>query len=1047
VNLSLAASYAAGGLHPAGYRLVNLFLHIVCALLLAAVVRRSTGDSCLAGASALAWMVHPLASEPVAYITARTESLMVVFVLLTLYASIRAWEPAARARWSVLAVAACAAAMLSKETAVVAPILVLLYDRLVRGAGWRDIGRSRWLLYGGLAAAWLVLAAVLVRAPRAGSVGFSPDPGLVGAVTPWTYLLNQAPMIVRYLRLAVWPVGLVFDYGPPRPIRLADVWPHALLVIALAGAAVAWLRRRPGIAFLGLWFFVTLAPVSTLVPIHTEAGAERRMYLPLMAFVVLAALAARAAWVRVAGPAHRRLALASAALVCVALAVLTVVRNSEYSSPLALWQTVVDRYPHGRARYNLSVALKAAGREDDAMTMLRASTVDYPEARSVLGFALLDRGDVDEGVRQLRTFLRERPGQYNAVLAHGRLGDAYFARQRYSDAIAEYREYLSRRGDQPSAWTNFGIALAADGQPAEAARAFARAAALEPASAAAHRNLANALLESGDADAALDEASRAEQLAPGDPVVREIIGLARARRQAGQANPHAGHERPAPAGSALLSVAKRPIGLKDGIGSAHDATGTSSTQAQTYYDQGLAFLHSYWWLEAARSFNQALALDPKLAIAHAALSVAYIELNAPAAARDALAQARALAPAASAHDRTHVELRALQMAAEEAGRWPEPGGLAAFRAAIDRALTAFPQDEELWLLRGLAESPDPAERGQGSVAASAAFYAKARTLGPAHVAAPHYLTHVYENTGRVAEALGAGATYAKMAPNVPHARHMHGHNLRRVGRVDEAIAEFLAADALETAYFTAERIPVEYDWHYQHNIDLLAASYQYIGQMKRAEARFRASFAIPSSLLQQEFNKRAWPVFLLARGRNREALDAAAIMAGHTSPIVSATGHVMMGEARLALGEFQAAADEANTALRLMRGSPMGAGIVANALQQLQGEFLLRTGPREKGRPMLEDLAKKVRAAPGPDAWTQALFTLESIARTARDVGDWELAAWAANQMIEHDPNYAGSQYALALAAEHQGDRARAAAAMALAKQYWNRADPDAALR
>ena len=75
-------------------------------------------------------------------------------------------------------------------------------------------------------------------------------------------------------------------------------------------------------------------------------------------------------------------------------------------------------------------------------------------------------------------------------------------------------------------------------------------------------------------------------------------------------------------------------------------------------------------------------------------------------------------------------------------------------------------------------------------------------------------------------------------------------------------------------------MPVEYDWHYQHNLDLLATSYQYVGQMAKAEALFKTSFAIPSSLVVQEFNKREWPVFLLARGRAKEALDAANVLAG-----------------------------------------------------------------------------------------------------------------------------------------------------------------------
>ena len=503
------------------------------------------------------------------------------------------------------------------------------------------------------------------------------------------------------------------------------------------------------------------------------------------------------------------------------------------------------------------------------------------------------------------------------------------------------------------------------------------------------------------------------------------------------------HTHPEPPSPSVLEIAKRPVPLRTGIGVAHDQVATGSRQAQAFYDQGLAYLHSYWWLEAARSFNHALALDTNLAMAHAGLSIAYAELNATADAKAALARAQALmagTPSIPAHDRRHIELRALQMAAEPGGVWPPPAQ-AEFRVRVDRALEEFPADEELWLLRGFAESPDAAERGQGSVAASIRFYEKARTLAPDHFAPHHYLTHAYENTGRIDEALAEGATYAKMAPDVPHARHMHAHDLRRAGRLDDAIAEFLAADALATEYFRSERVPAEYDWHYQHNVDLLATSYQYVGRMAKAEALLKTSFAMSSPLVQQEVNKREWPVFLLARGRAADALDAATAMAAHRSPIVSAAGHVMIGEARLALGDPKAAADEANAALRLMRGA-MGAGIVAHALKQLQGEFLLRTGQGARARTMLQEVVRDLRSAPGPDAWSQALFALESIGRAARESGEWQLASWIASQMLEHDPNYAGSHYASALVADHDGDRARARAEFALAKKYWRNADP-----
>jgi tetratricopeptide (TPR) repeat protein len=487
-----------------------------------------------------------------------------------------------------------------------------------------------------------------------------------------------------------------------------------------------------------------------------------------------------------------------------------------------------------------------------------------------------------------------------------------------------------------------------------------------------------------------------------------------------------------------LALAARATTLKTGIGSAHDPVGTSSAEAQRFYDQGLAYLHSYVWLEAARSFNQALRIDPSLALAHAQLSIAYAELNAPAAARESLERANGLS--ASSHDRRHLELRTLQMAAESAPH--DATKLAAYRAALDEALQAFPNDEELLLDRGRAASADPAERGQGSVAASVPFYRRALALAPGHFAGHHYLTHAYENTGRVEEALAEGATYAKMAPAVPHARHMHGHDLRRLGRIDEAIAEFEAADAAATAYFAAENVPVEYDWHYQHNLDLLATSYQYVGRMTRAEALMKRSFAIPSSLLVQEFNKREWPAFLLARGRAGEALDAAATLAGHRSAVVSAAGHVAAGHARLAMGQFQAAADEANAALRQLRGVEAG-GLVATPLQLLQGEFFLRTGQRDKGRALLQEAVKKLRLAPGPDAWTQTLFTIEGIARAAREVGDWDVAGWAARQMLEHDPNYAGTHRALALIADHNGDAATARAEWAAAAKLWKSADAD----
>jgi hypothetical protein len=109
----------------------------------------------------------------------------------------------------------------------------------------------------------------------------------------------------------------------------------------------------------------------------------------------------------------------------------------------------------------------------------------------------------------------------------------------------------------------------------------------------------------------------------------------------------------------------------------------------------------------------------------------------------------------------------------------------------------------------------------------------------------------------------------------------------------------------------------------------------------------------------------------------------------------------------------------------------------------LRGEILLREGKAAEGRALLQDVQKRLRAIPGPDAWIQALFRLEGIARVARAAGDWDLAGYTAQQMIEHDPAYGGSHFALGLVARHRGDAATAARELAAAARAWSDADPE----
>jgi tetratricopeptide (TPR) repeat protein len=490
-----------------------------------------------------------------------------------------------------------------------------------------------------------------------------------------------------------------------------------------------------------------------------------------------------------------------------------------------------------------------------------------------------------------------------------------------------------------------------------------------------------------------------------------------------------------------LELLQRPVPLRTGIGPMHDPVTTQSKDAQAYYDQGISYLHSYVWIEAARSFNQALRLDPKLAMAYLGLSYAYSGLNSASAAVDATRKARGFSDGLPGREDVRISIREKELAAMVEASKPEL--LGKYRAALDNALSQYPDDVELWLLRGNAEETSAAGRGQRGGQSSIRFYQKALDLSKDNFAAHHYLTHSYENIGRIEDALKEGETYARLAPVIPHAHHMYGHDLRRVGRMDEAIREFQTAYDLETEYYRTEGVPAQFDWHHQHNLDLLSTSYQYVGQMKTAERLMRESFSTPSTQASLDFNKKELPLFLLDRGRASEALEVATALADDKSGAVSAIGHIMASHALMALGRLPQASEHAKTALSLVQGSRDAAALLGPYLQILQGEFNLRTAQIEKGRATLKAVESQICSEQGPDAWSQALFALERIARLAREAGDWELAEFTALQMEQHDPYYAGTHYSLAVVARHKHNAPATAREFALTLKYWNNADQD----
>lgn len=500
---------------------------------------------------------------------------------------------------------------------------------------------------------------------------------------------------------------------------------------------------------------------------------------------------------------------------------------------------------------------------------------------------------------------------------------------------------------------------------------------------------------------------------------------------------HEGHDA---VGRVPPEILNRPLPLRKGIGAIHDPVTTSSAQAQSYYDQGLAYLHSYVWIEAARSFHQALRLDPSLAMAYIGLSDAYVGLQDIGSASASFAKAQALASNVTDAERHRIEIRAAQLA--YLGNSQNTQAYFAYRKALNDALIAHPDDPWLWILLGFASEGVPTAHGQNGGVESIAYYQTALALSPDNFAAHHYLVHSYETIGRTKEALEHAEIYVRLAPEIPHAHHMRGHDLRRVGRTEEALAEFAKAGELEDAYYRSENIAAELDWHHAHNLSLQAMCNQSLGKMQAAEQLYKTAFSLPAYVDLAEYNHREWPAFLLSRGRPQEALEAANVMIEKsTSTLGRFAGHALAGRAQLDLGRMEEARAALSLAEREMESLPVAALSSFPDAAMLHGEILLRAEKRDQGRAALKQVEQQVRAQPGPDSWNGALFELESIARAARDANDWELADYTAQQMLQHDPSYAGSHFAAALAAEHANDSAGARREFDAAAKLWSSAD------
>lgn len=505
--LSFVVNYAIGGQDPWGYRLTSLLVHLLSALVLYGLVRRTLLLDCLkerfgrsagslAAAAAVIWVVHPLTTDAVTCIFNRAEVMMSLFYLLTLYCLLRGEGSAHRTLWLAASAGACLAGAASKEVMASAPVTALLYDAFFLGGSARTALRRRWPYYLALAGSWIVLGGLLLIRDQSvdRTIGFEYG------TTAWQYAATEFGYVCRYLGLCFWPSPLVLDYGNQVVTGLWDNWPYAAVVVILLAAVIAGLVRRKKAAVLGWCVFAILAPSSSFIPLSGQVAAEKRMYLPLAAVMVLTVLAAHWCWGKIvprpagkSGGSARIGPVALVAAVALTLAVATMRRNYMYLSTAAIWQGTVQEAPNNsRAHYNLGLALmQDPNSQPAALAELTRALELSPNLVSALynrGVLLLENGQMPLAVADLGQAIALNPNNAKAFNSRGR---AYFLMRNHDEeALADLTRAIALQGDFAQAFYYRGTLYQRQGKVERAVADYDRAIELVPDFAEAYRNRA-----------------------------------------------------------------------------------------------------------------------------------------------------------------------------------------------------------------------------------------------------------------------------------------------------------------------------------------------------------------------------------------------------------------------------------------------------------------------------------------------------------------------------------------------------------------------------
>jgi len=513
-------------------------------------------------------------------------------------------------------------------------------------------------------------------------------------------------------------------------------------------------------------------------------------------------------------------------------------------------------------------------------------------------------------------------------------------------------------------------------------------------------------------------------------------------------------------------AASAPAILMDGYGKVQMPITTKSEEAQRFFDQGLALLHSFWSYEADRSFERAAQLDPECAMAQWGIAMAAVNQGR----RDeAIKRAKGLAEKVSERERLYINAVEARYQGER-DTVQNNGFLGAsepYRNAMRKVVALYPDDLEAKLFLALALMSGYERDGApkpGTVEAIAMLQL-ALAKDPKHLAAHHYMIHATESGKRVIDGAPSADVYGSLAPKVGHAVHMPGHTYVHIDRWDDAAKAFENSAEVDRAYIRDNNEKTDHAaGPYGHNVHFLAMVYGYQGRYRDAVRASRE--LLDATGAPEERNSRAAfeGRFSMLRALVRfekydEILDGKSLPDEGEFEVLKAWRHYALGLAKIGKGDLGAARAQLNSLERETsrlkekfgkdKNTPQAGRqrqqlrALAVAPFELQARINAREGKADEAIAKLrEGVEEEIKLGyseppfyPNPMEEVAGMVSLE--------LKRWKEAEEFFRAALERDPGSGRAYFGLMQAQQSLGKNAEARISYAKFLKAWSKADAD----